>query len=84
MDQTNSHIECKKVLSYIMSTAGDCHLMISHVTSTEEIEKFREQYHFMDDIDREIQNVINEVGMDENSSGKFIIFPFFLSLFNFS
>ena len=53
-----------------MSIAGDCRLMISHVISTEEIEKFREQYQIMSDIDNEIQNVINEVGIDENSSGK--------------
>jgi DNA-directed RNA polymerase subunit N (RpoN/RPB10) len=57
-----------------MSVAGDCRLMISHVTSTEEIEKFREQYHVMNEIDREIQNVIDEVGIDKNSSGKILFF----------
>ncbi|CAF1159902.1 unnamed protein product [Rotaria sordida] len=68
MDQNNNNIECKRLLSYIMSIAGDCRLMISHVTSTEEIEKFREQYQIMNNIDCEIQNVIDEVGIDENSS----------------
>jgi hypothetical protein len=66
MDPNN----CKNFLSYLMSIAGDCRLMISHVTSTEEMEKFREQYQMMSEIDIEIQNVINEVGIDENSSGK--------------
>ncbi len=70
MDQNNSSMECKKLLSYIMSIAGDCRLMISHVISTEEIEKYREQYQTMNDVDLEIQNVIKEVGIDENSSGK--------------
>ncbi|CAF3327196.1 unnamed protein product [Rotaria socialis] len=65
-DQNNT--DCKKLLSYIMSIAGDCRLMIGHVTSTEEIDKFREQYQIMSDIDSEIQSVINEVGIDENSS----------------
>ena len=70
MDQNNNNIECKRLLSYIMSIAGDCRLMLSHVTSTEEIEKFREQYQIMNDFDCEIQNVIDEVGIDENSCGK--------------
>ncbi len=78
MDQNNSSMECKKLLSYIMSIAGDCRLMISHVISTEEIEKYREQYQIMNDVDLEIQNVIKEVGIDENSSGKIY---FFLSNF---
>ncbi|CAF3917280.1 unnamed protein product, partial [Rotaria sp. Silwood1] len=51
-----------------MSIAGDCRLMISHVTSTEDFEKFREQYQIMNDIDCDIQNVIDEVGIDEHSS----------------
>ncbi|CAF1135868.1 unnamed protein product [Adineta steineri] len=67
-NNTNTSIECKKLLSYIMSAAGDCRLMISHVISTEEIEKFREQYHVMNETDYEIQNVIDEVGIDENYS----------------
>jgi hypothetical protein len=70
MDQHNSNIECKKLLSNIMSIAGDCRLMISHIISTYEFEKFREQYQIMNEIDLEIQNIINEVGIDENSSGK--------------
>jgi len=79
MDQNNTSIECKKLLSYIMSIAGDCRLMISHVMTTEEIEKYREQYQVMDDVDLEIQNVINEVGIDENSSGTLIYFLSFES-----
>ena len=71
MDQTNSNLECRKLLSYIMSVAGDCRLMISHVISTEEMEKFREEYQTMTDIDLEIQSVIDEVGIDENSFGKY-------------
>jgi hypothetical protein len=76
MDQNNTSIECKKLLSYIMSIAGDCRLMISHVISTEEIENFREQYRMMNEIDVEIQNVINEIGIDENSSGKIYFYYF--------
>ncbi|CAF0946151.1 unnamed protein product [Rotaria sordida] len=64
----NSSIECKKLLSYIMSIAGDCRLMIAHITSTDEEEKYREQYHIMNEVDIEIQKVIDEVGIDENSS----------------
>jgi hypothetical protein len=70
MDANN----CKIFLSYLMSIAGDCRLMISHVISTEEIEKFHEQYQIMSDIDSEIQKVIDEVGIDVNSSGKLKIF----------
>ncbi len=76
MDQNNSSPECKKLLSYIMSIAGDCRLMISHVISTEEIERFREQYQINNEIDSEIQRVIDEVGISENSSGKFRMFFF--------
>lgn len=54
-----------------MGIAGDCRLMLSHVTSTEEMDKFREQYQTTTDIDLEIQNVIDEVEIDENSSGKY-------------
>lgn len=73
MDENNSSPECKKLLSHIMSIAGDCRLMISHVVSTEDIEKFREEYQIINEIDSEIQCVINEVGIDVNSSGKFRI-----------
>jgi hypothetical protein len=59
-----------------MSIAGDCRLMISHVISTEEIERFREQYQINNEIDSEIQRVIDEVGISENSSGKFRMFFF--------
>ncbi len=79
MDQNNTSIECKKLLSYIMSIAGDCRLMISHVMTTQEIEKYREQYQIMDVVDLEIQNVINEVGIDENSSGRLTYFVSFES-----
>jgi hypothetical protein len=72
MDQNNSSIECKKLFSYIMSVAGDCCLMILNFISTEDIEKYRKQYQEKDDIDLEIQNVINEVGIDENSLGRLI------------
>ncbi|CAF5144650.1 unnamed protein product, partial [Rotaria sp. Silwood1] len=68
MDHNNSSTECKKLLSYIMSIAGDCRLMIAHVTSTEEEEKHREQYYIMNDVDLEIQKVIDEVGINANSS----------------
>jgi hypothetical protein len=43
--------------------------MIAHITSTEEIEKYREQYQIMNDVDLEIQKLIDEVGIDSNSSG---------------
>jgi predicted urease superfamily metal-dependent hydrolase len=69
MDHNNSSTECKKLLSYIMSIAGDCRLMIAHITSTEEIEKYREQYQIMNEVDLEIQKVIDEVGINANSSG---------------
>ncbi|CAF1144312.1 unnamed protein product [Rotaria sordida] len=39
MEQNNNNIDCKRLLSYIMSIAGDCRLMLSHVTSTEENEE---------------------------------------------
>lgn len=70
MDHSNSSTECKKLLSYIMSIAGDCRLMIAYITSNEEIEKHREQYQMMTEVDLEIQKVIDEVGIDVNSSGK--------------
>jgi hypothetical protein len=79
MDHNNSSTECKKLLSYIMSIAGDCRLMIAHITSTEEIEKCREQYQIMSEVDLEIQKVIDEVGINENSSGK-NLFVFFLEI----
>ena len=77
MDHSNSSAESKKLLSYIMSIAGDCRLMIAHVTSAEEIEKYREQYQVMSDVDLEVQKVIDEIGIDRNSSGKDNI-PFFI------
>ena len=52
-----------------MSIAGDCRLMIAHITSIEEVEKYREQYHIMNEVDLEIQKIIDEVGIDANSSG---------------
>jgi predicted urease superfamily metal-dependent hydrolase len=70
MDHNNSSTECKKLLSYIMSIAGDCRLMIAYITSTEEIEKYREQYETMNEVDLEIQKIIDEAGIDSNSSGK--------------
>lgn len=51
-----------------MSAAGDCRLLISHVSSIEEWDKFREQIQISTDVDVEIQNLINEIGFDENSS----------------
>ena len=42
MDHNNCSTESKKLLSYIMSIAGDCRLMIAHITSIEEIEKYIE------------------------------------------
>jgi hypothetical protein len=85
MDHNNSSTECKKLLSYIMSIAGDCRLMIAHITSTEEIEKYREQYQIMSEVDLEIQKVIDEVGIDGASSGKnLFIFDFYgLIVFGF-
>lgn len=71
MDHNNSSTECKKLLSYIMSIAGDCRLMIAQKT-TEEIEKYREQYNVMCDIDLEIQKVIDEVGIGANVSGNYL------------
>lgn len=53
-----------------MSIAGDCRLMIAYITSNEEIEKHREQYQMMTEVDQEIQKVIDEVGIDVNSSGE--------------
>lgn len=70
MDHSNSTSECKKLLSYIMSIAGDCRLMIAYVTSDEEIEKYREQYQVMTDVDTEIQKVIDEVAIDSKNSGR--------------
>jgi hypothetical protein len=70
MDYNNSSTECKKLLSYIMSIAGDCRLMIAYITSTEEIDRYREQYQVMNEVDLEIQKVIDEVGIDSNTSGK--------------
>lgn len=68
-----SSSESKKLLSYIMSIAGDCRLMMAHVTSTDEIDKFREQYQMVDQVDREIQRVIDEVLSDEATSGSFFL-----------
>ncbi|CAF1323294.1 unnamed protein product [Adineta steineri] len=68
VDHNNSSTECKKLLSYIMSIAGDCRLMIAHITSAEEIEKYREQYQTMNEVDLEINKIIVEVGIDANSS----------------
>ncbi|CAF1342793.1 unnamed protein product [Adineta steineri] len=68
VDHNNSTTECKKLLSYIMSIAGDCRLMIAHITSAEEIEKYREQYQTMNEVDLEINKIIVEVGIDANSS----------------
>ncbi|CAF4931176.1 unnamed protein product [Rotaria sp. Silwood1] len=67
MDQNNNSIDFKRLLSYIMSIDADCHLMLSHVTSTKEIEKYCGQNQIMNDIDCEIQNVIYEIRIDENS-----------------
>ncbi|CAF1327620.1 unnamed protein product [Adineta steineri] len=68
VDHNNSTTECKKLLSYIMSIAGDCRLMIAHITSAEEIEKYREQYQTMNEVDLEINKIIVEVGIDANLS----------------
>ena len=70
MDQNTSSTECKKLLSYIMSIAGDCRLMMAHITSDEEIEKYREEYQCVDDVDAEIQKVIVEAGIDETTAGQ--------------
>ncbi|CAF1379598.1 unnamed protein product [Rotaria sp. Silwood1] len=67
MDQNNNSIDFKRLLSYIMSIDADCHLMLSHVTPTKEIEKYCGQNQIMNDIDCEIQNVIYEIRIDENS-----------------
>ena len=53
-----------------MSIAGDCRLMMAHITSTDEIEKYREQYLIMNDVDLQMQKVIDEAGVDENASGE--------------
>ena len=53
-----------------MSIAGDCRLMMAHITSTDEIEKYREQYQIMNDVDLQMQKVIDEAGVDENASGE--------------
>lgn len=73
MDHNNSSTECKKLLSYIMSIAGDCRLMIAHITSPEEVEKYREQYHMMSEVDLEIQKVIDEVGINAENSGNCLL-----------
>ena len=70
IDSNTSSSESKKLLSYIMSIAGDCRLMMGHATSNEEIEKYREQYQVLDDVDRQIQTVISEVGINDSDSGK--------------
>lgn len=69
VDPNGSSVECKRLLSQIMSAAGDCRLMISHVVSTEEMDKFREQHQATNEIDQEIQSIVDEIGIDENSSG---------------
>lgn len=65
-----------------MSIAGDCRLMIAYVTSDEEIEKYREQYQVMTDVDTEIQKVIDEVAIDSKNSGKLSCFFVLGSKFN--
>ncbi|CAF4847044.1 unnamed protein product [Rotaria socialis] len=51
-----------------MSIAGDCRLMIVHITSREEVEKYREQYHMMSEVDLEIRKAIDEVGINAENS----------------
>ena len=70
MDKNNASAECKKLLSYIMSVAGDCRLMMSHASSTEDIERFRDELQVVDGIDLEIQKVIDGIGIEENSAGE--------------
>lgn len=69
MDHSNTSVECKRLLSHILSATGDCRLMISYVTSTEEWDKFREQTQVSTEIDLEIQQAVDEVGLDETSTG---------------
>ena len=70
MDKNNASTECKKLLSYIMSVAGDCRLMMSHASSTEDIERFRDELQAVDSIDLEIQKVIDGIGIEETSAGE--------------
>ncbi|CAF0785040.1 unnamed protein product [Didymodactylos carnosus] len=56
-----SDTEAKKLLSYIMSIAGDCRRMIAHTTSSEEIDKYREQYNLDNEIDKEFEKVTSEI-----------------------
>lgn len=69
-DMTNATNECRKLFSYVMSIAGDCRVMISHVRSENEWEKYREQVQSMTSIDEEIQNVIESRVIDETCKGK--------------
>ena len=69
MDHDSTSVECRRLLSYILSAAGDCRLMISYVTSTEEWDKFREQTQVTTEIDREIQQAVDEIPLDETSTG---------------
>jgi len=65
-EMTNATNECRKLFSYIMSIAGDCRVMISHVRSENEWEKYREQVQSMTSIDEEIQKVIETRVIDES------------------
>ncbi|CAF4481678.1 unnamed protein product, partial [Didymodactylos carnosus] len=56
-----SDMEAKKLLSYIMSIAGDCRRMIAYTTSSEEIDKYREQYSLNNEIDQEFEKVTSEI-----------------------
>jgi hypothetical protein len=73
MNPTHTSVECEALLTSIMTMAGDCRLRISHVTSTDEWERFHEQAQIMNDIDREIQQAIDDIGTDENASGSHVV-----------
>lgn len=60
--------ESKKLLSHIIGLAGDIRLMISHVITNEDQDKFREQYQSQLNIDLEIENLVNEIGIDEQTT----------------
>ena len=83
IDENACSIESKKLLSYIMSVAGACRLMMGQTTSEDEWDRFREQYRILDDVDREIQRVIEEIGITDENSGKktFCLSSFFDVLF---
>ena len=53
-----------------MSVAGDCRLMISHVHSANEWEKYREQIRTSSSSDEEIQRVIDPSVIEESSKGE--------------